>query len=1003
MKVDVYPNINNVEVYENPISIPVEATWEKVTFTVADPVSNTYDLAHQPALDRDGDYVLQVFYDNTLVRYGTDYTLDNKTITWTSQNTPLVSAKVLEIWYSPKSAYGTVPGSGEVTALNHLSDVSIEAPLDGHLLIRNASNKFVNKPLRAGDSITITTNDADVTINSNPNLPLTKENVSKDVLVNRGYAFDTANANLTATLPAAPVMGDVILIIRLGAGDLTVANNGHKINGVVQNFAVSDNEKVTFTYIDNNVGWLKANEGVSSLGDLGTLQVSNGVGGFNSVDWNFDNNNLLPKQNETYSIGSADKRIKDLFIANKCIYFGENNVEFGLNSAGKLQFDNKEIGVSSGFNVDLTTLSANEYLKYDGSKWINATISTDVLSEATNLFYTDARARASISVTDAGGDGSLAYDNSTGVITYNGPSESEVRAHFSSGTGVSINAGSISIGQSVGTNSDVTFNKVTAPLVGNVTGTVSDISNHNTDSLSEGSTNQYHTASRARASISVTDNGGDGSLAYDDTTGVITYNGPSANDVRAHISAGTGVSINNGQISIGQSVDTSDNVNFYNIEADGNLTVAGDLTVGGTTTTVNTTNTTISDKLFSLAEGTSGTPSGDVGLILNRGSSDSAFIGFDESAEKFAVGTGSFTGSSTGDINYTKGTLLANVEGDLTGNVTGNVVGNVTGDLTGNSDTTTKLATAVNIAGKSFDGTSNIDVEISDLSDVANDTPSEGNVLRYNDTSSKWEPSNISSDAVTEGSNLYYTDARADARIAAADTDDVSEGSSNLYFTNARADARIAAANTDNLSEGSSNLYYSDARVDARIAATDTDSLSQGSSNLYSTAELTRSHFTYGTGISHSAGALSVTQSDINTDNITEGSTNQFHTDAKARASISVSDAGGDGSLTYNSSSGVITYTGPSPSDFRAHLSATGDVTYDSSSGVISYTSPWTVSSGEITTSNLIVHTGQIFEKFDMGGASLTNSPDYILDAGSINTVADRIVDCGGLHNRRLF
>ena len=68
---------------------------------------------------------------------------------------------------------------------------------------------------------------------------------------------------------------------------------------------------------------------------------------------------------------------------------------------------------------------------------------------------------------------------------------------------------------------------------------------------------------------------------------------------------------------------------------------------------------------------------------------------------------------------------------------------------------------------------------------------------------------------ITEGSNLYFTNARADARIAAADTGDLSEGS-NLYYTNARADARIAAADTGDLSEGS-NLYFTNARADARI------------------------------------------------------------------------------------------------------------------------------------------------------------------------------------------
>ena len=116
---------------------------------------------------------------------------------------------------------------------------------------------------------------------------------------------------------------------------------------------------------------------------------------------------------------------------------------------------------------------------------------TDDLSEgSTNLYYTDARARAAISasgdlsynsstgvmsftqrtnsqvrglisVTDAGGDGSLAYNNSTGVITYTGPSASEVRAHFSAGTGVTISNGQISVGQAVGTSDNVSFGDLT--------------------------------------------------------------------------------------------------------------------------------------------------------------------------------------------------------------------------------------------------------------------------------------------------------------------------------------------------------------------------------------------------------------------------------------------------------------------------------------------------------------------------------------------------------------
>jgi len=98
-----------------------------------------------------------------------------------------------------------------------------------------------------------------------------------------------------------------------------------------------------------------------------------------------------------------------------------------------------------------------------------------------------------------------------------------------------------------------TIQTLQANLLGNVTGTVSSIVNHSTTNLSEG-TNQYFTQTRARTSISATNAGGDGSLSYDDGLGVITYTGPSANETRAHFSAGTGISLAYGQISVSDAV-----------------------------------------------------------------------------------------------------------------------------------------------------------------------------------------------------------------------------------------------------------------------------------------------------------------------------------------------------------------------------------------------------------------------------------------------------------------
>jgi hypothetical protein len=84
---------------------------------------------------------------------------------------------------------------------------------------------------------------------------------------------------------------------------------------------------------------------------------------------------------------------------------------------------------------------------------------------------------------------------------------------------------------------------------------------------------------------------------------------------------------------------------------------AEELNVTGATTTLATTNTVISDKLIELANGTSGTPSGDAGIIIERGSSTNIFIGFDESRDECVIATTSATGASTGDLTFTPANL----------------------------------------------------------------------------------------------------------------------------------------------------------------------------------------------------------------------------------------------------------------------------------------------------------------------------------------------------------
>jgi len=230
------------------------------------------------------------------------------------------------------------------------------------------------------------------------------------------------------------------------------------------------------------------------------------------------------------------------------------------------------VGAGTGITVNTNDIAVNM-----------SAFDTDNLSEgSSNLYYTDARARAAISV---GGD--LSYNSSTGVISFTndagdisevvagagltgGATSGVATLNVIGGTGITVNADNIEI-----TPADIQTQANTA------------IGNNTTDNLSEGSTNLYHTTARARAAISVTDSGGDGSLAYNSGTGVITYTGPNASQVRAHFSAGTGINISSGEISTDDSAIDIHSLSGYvaneHIDHTGvTLTAGSGLTGGGT-------------------------------------------------------------------------------------------------------------------------------------------------------------------------------------------------------------------------------------------------------------------------------------------------------------------------------------------------------------------------------------------------------------------------------------
>ena len=170
------------------------------------------------------------------------------------------------------------------------------------------------------------------------------------------------------------------------------------------------------------------------------------------------------------------------------------------------------------------------------------------LGENTNLYYTDARSRAAVSVTDSGGDGSLAYNNSTGVITYTGPSSAEARAHFSvaSGSGLTYNSGTGEFGTSAIPNGQLANSSVTiggnAIALGGTATTISGLTSlvsNSVSSFTEGQTNSItlasgnitfegSTADANETILTAADaTGGDKTLTLPNETGTILSTGSS--------------------------------------------------------------------------------------------------------------------------------------------------------------------------------------------------------------------------------------------------------------------------------------------------------------------------------------------------------------------------------------------------------------------------------------------------------------------------------------------
>jgi hypothetical protein len=150
-------------------------------------------------------------------------------------------------------------------------------------------------------------------------------------------------------------------------------------------------------------------------------------------------------------------------------------------------------------------------------------------------------------------------------------------------------------------------------------------------------------------------------------------------------------------------------------------------------------------------------------------------------------------------------------------------------------------------------------------------------------------PTDVVIDVSSDSQTIDITSTTNDitvTEVGVTNTDQLIEGTTNLFFTNARAraaislttdDADILAYNsstgvftwdtptTTKIAEGT-NLYYTTSRFDTRFATKDTDDLAEGSTNKYFSQALARASISAGTGISYDSNTGVITNTSINTD-----------------------------------------------------------------------------------------------------------------------------------------
>ena len=574
---------------------------------------------------------------------------------------------------------------------------------------------------------------------------------------------------------------------------------------------------------------------------------------------------------------------------------------------------------------------------------------------------TDQASRELISVANQNGFGNLAYNNTTGIITHVGTSQQDIRDQFSTvGAGIDYD-----------------------PSAGEFSANISGI----------------------RTYLTAQTTGGDGSLTYNNATGVFTYTGPNQaqanaritaapDQVRSHFSAGTAITLVNGVISLGTVPNT---VTF----TEGAVKILnGSIGIGDTAGTfdaaqtnaiaIGNTTGSVSQDEGAIAIGASagdtrqyrdsvaiGTSAGSFEQGVSAGAGRSVAVGF-QSGQTSQGGQALALGESSGLTHQGEGAVaIGTTAGAVYQGAHAVAIGPEAGKGTGSPFTSQPPNSIVIRAGNaSYPAVTGSNVGAFYVSPIRHNSDDTSNVLMYN----------FDEKEVTSVASTIFVSSTANQTVSGTKT-----FSGELIIPGSSATTEGAIYYDNSVNDAYIYINGVAKKITPAVDAGDVEAVGAGTYDVYAGTR------TDGPTTYH--GIKSINDSNYTT--ITE-SANVLTIDADIsaiRGAFSAVDTGGDGAFSYNSGTGAFTYTGPSASEVRSHLSASGLLSYNSTTGVFTTTADnfgnWNfrTDSGagateSVTSNETIVFQGGTNITVTNSGGTITIANDNTADITDVNAGA---------------